>query len=437
MDKLRSILIYPAIGICGFGKRRSPLTCNGEVDWINHGVGLVASYARSKGFDIDVFDMRDLDSWEQFELTVAKEKWDVIGISVSYIDYQIGKKAIDIIKKVSPASIVVVGGFIATIFPEQFLNNPNVDYVIKGEGEIAFAALLKLIEHRLKTDKLVESIRPELDDLPFVDRTLFNYERETTCMFGPGQRYPHITMIAGRGCPFHCKYCQPAESQVYGKYRIRSVDNVMQELKLMHDKYKFRSITFWDDTFTLDKKWVMEFCDKYEREGYKADLAVFCRADIAVNNEDMIKRLAEVGTTWMCIGFETGTQRMLDFIGKGVRLEQNYQSAKLLDKYDINIMGTFMMGLPTETKEESKATADMIEKINAQHTVLFYFTPIPGTHLYNYCIENDLMIRRVDDMFNIERTDIYHNNIKGIDYDYLNSIRGCAKGRGEFRRRNV
>ena len=95
-------------------------------------------------------------------------------------------------------------------------------------------------------------------------------------------------------------------------------------------------------------------------------------------------------------------------------------------------MGSFMLGLPTETKEESLATVNMIKKIDPYHIWLFYFTPIPGTHLYQYCKENDLILR--SDMLNIERVDMYSRNIKGIDYDYLDSIRGTIPQERSCRR---
>ena len=425
---MKTLLIYPAISLCGFGARR-PLTGNGEVDWIHHGVGLVASYARSKGFDISVLDMRALNSWDDFDLAIKQIDPDVIGISISYIDYKVSLEAVRRIKAINPYKLIVVGGFTPSLFPDIFLNNPLVDFVVVGEGEIAFTRLLGDIESRdpIYIGKRVEGVKPDLDKLPFIDRSLFDYERETTCFFGPGQHYPHITMIAGRGCPYSCKYCQPAESKVYGKYRIRSVDNVMAELEALKSRYNFKSVTFWDDTFTLDKAWVMEFCDKFEKH-YKADLALYCRADIAYNNEDMIERLAGIGTMWMCIGFETGSQRVLDFIGKGVSLEQNFKSAELCRKYGIKVMGTFMLGLPTETPDESWQTIKMIKKLNTEHNVLFYFTPIPSTGLYDYCIENDLIVRSEADMFDISRLNAYNPRIKGIDYDYLDAIKYGLRG---------
>ena len=209
---------------------------------------------------------------------------------------------------------------------------------------------------------------------------------------------------------------------MYGKgFRKRSVDNIIGELKELRDKYHFKSIMWWDDTFTINRKWLEEFCYKYKEEGFTAEMSANSRADLICNNELTIKRLSEIGLNWLAIGFETGTQRMLDFIKKGVTLEQNIKAADICRKYGIKVFGTFMLGLPTETKEEARATIEMYKKIAPDHGMIFYFTPIPGTEIYSYCVDNDLIIE--GDELNIERTNTYTRNIKGIDYEYLEGLK--------------
>jgi len=164
----------------------------------------------------------------------------------------------------------------------------------------------------------------------------------------------------------------------------------------------------------------MEFCDAYKMSGFGQKIACCSRADIICNNEPMIKRISEIGIEYFVIGFETGTDRLLKFINKGVTLEQNYRAVEICRKYGIKIFGTFMLGLPTETKEESRATMEMIKKIHPNHGMVFYFNPIPGTKLFDYCKENNLILR--DNTFDIERTSEYSPKIKGIDYEYLTKL---------------
>jgi anaerobic magnesium-protoporphyrin IX monomethyl ester cyclase len=416
--KPKVLLIYPAIGLLGWGSRRNPVTAigKGEINWISHGLALIGANCKKHEFNTELLDMRDLNSWEEFDSRLNELQPEVCGISISFVDYKISLEVIKHIRDILPLAKIVVGGFMPSLFP-QYFDDVTIDHIIRGEGEVSF---VELLEGKVK-DRIIQGKRPLLDELPFADRQLFNYERETTCPFVPGQVYPTITMIAGRGCPYQCSYCQKAESRLYGKYRTRSPSNVIKELIELRDKYKFRASTWWDDTFTIDKDWVNEFCDLYITNGFTQQIVACCRADIICNNEMMIKRLAEIGVSWLVIGFETGTNKMLEFIKKGVTLEQNLRAAEICKKYGIKIFGTFMLGLPCEEKEDSVATINMIKKIKANISSIFYFTPIPATDIYDYCIDKELILR--EDHFAIERTAEYKPKIRHIDYNFLDKLK--------------
>lgn len=418
---MKVTLIYPGIGIRGFGKTKL-FPHYGELQWIQHGVAFIAAYAKREGYEVDLIDMRTLNSWEHFENIITLKSSDVIGIYVSYLDYKSVLKAFEVIKTINPKTVTVAGGIFATIFPQELLKNDNINYVITGEGEITFTNLLDALKKGESFLRISKGITPDLDSLPFIDRELFDYKRELNCCSVPGLPFPHVTMIAGRGCPYNCSYCQPAERAVFGShFRMRSVENVIQELRDLKSKYDFKGITWWDDTFTVSPSWIYKFSDAYEKEGFNAEMVACSRADIICKNEEMIKRLAEVGLNWLVIGFESGNQRILDLLKKGTTVEQNYKAAQICKKYKIKICATFMMGLPTETKEEAKDTIRMIRTIKPEDPSPFYFTPIPGTDIYDYCIKNDLLLR--DDAFNIERSGNFIPKIKGVDYKFLDNLK--------------
>jgi len=417
---MKITLIYPGIGIAGFGKTKQfPL--NGELQWIQHGLASIGVYAKREGHEVDLIDMRTLDSWEQFEKIITLKNPDVIGISVSYLDHKPALKAFEVIKTINPKIVTVAGGIFATVFPQELLKNDNINHGITGEGEITFTALLDALKKGESFPRISKGITPDLDSLPNIDRELFDYKRELNCYFAPWHPFPHVTMIAGRGCPYNCSYCQPAERSVFGRYfRIRSVENVIQELRDLRSKYDFKSITWWDDTFTVSPGWIYKFCDAYKKEGFNAEIAACSRADIICKNEEMIKRLSEVGLNWLVIGFESGNQRILDLLNKGTTVEQNYKAAEICKKHKIKIFATFMLGLPTETKEEAGDTIRMIKTIKPEYPSPFYFTPIPGTDVYDYCIKNGLLLR--EDPFEIGRTANFIPKIKGVDYKYLDTL---------------
>ncbi len=414
---MRIVLVYPGMGVLGFDQREMG---SGESHWIQHGLASIGAYLKSQGHEVNLVDMRVCVSWEDAIFRIGEYHPEVIGVSCSCLDYKYVKDLMVLLRSKIESVITVVGGILPSIDTKE-ASTMLADYIITGEGEITFGKLVNNGIMRHESPVVIPGERPDLDSLPFADRELFEYSREL-CFGMANETPPIVTMIAGRGCCFGCLYCQPAESAVFGgKFRMRSPENVIEELKQLREKYHFNSITWWDDTFTINPKWINRFCDLYERNGFKASMLACCRADIICNNKQMIERLASVGMKCFIIGFESGSQRLLDFISKGTTVDQNFQAAKICRKYGIEIMGTFMMGLPTETQDESLDTARMLREINPEYPMVFYFTPIPGTKLYEYCKENRLILR--EDRFDIERTSQYDPKIKGVDYAFIEAIR--------------
>ncbi|MCP3893536.1 MAG: B12-binding domain-containing radical SAM protein, partial [Bacteroides sp.] len=383
---MRVTLIFPAIGIVGFGNKGY---YSGEVSWIHHGLASIGASLKTSGHDVDLIDLRRLDGWQQYEEKLSESNPDYIGVSVSALDLKPALEAIDRAKNLIPRAKIAVGGIQPTMFPEKFIDNPNIDFIVKGEGETAMHRIIWGGD--LDDGKIVHGSRENLDRLPFADRELFDYELEMDNPFMyETQKRPMVTMVAGRGCPYKCAYCQPAENSVFGTpYRKRSVDSVCEELAILKEKYNYQSVLFWDDTFAMNPKWIHEFCEKYKGGG---DIIANCRSDIVCDKPEMIKELAEHGLETLLIGFESGSQRMLDLIEKGTTVEQNYKAAEICRQYGVKIFGTYMIGLPGETKKDALLTKAMMLGIRPDHKLSFVFTPIPGTKMYEYCEKNDLLL---------------------------------------------
>lgn len=414
---MKVTLVYCAIGIAGFNADRPLGDREGSV--IGHGIASIGASTKKVGHEVDLIDLRQLSGWEEFGEKVKANPANVYGISVAPVDAPYIVQCCYQIKRNAPDAKIIVGGIHPSIFPESY-NYQNIDTVVIGEGEITFPRLLEDIDN---LPRVIKGEKPDLNKIPWVDRELFDYRRELSCNFAPGH-IRSVTMIAGRGCPYQCSYCQPAENAVFGKpFRIRDPWDVVQELEYLYEKYQYHSITFWDDTFTFSREFVMQFCGLFsESKAYnhgRPEIIICSRADIICNKPDMIKSLAEIGVNWIVIGLETGSQRLLDFIRKGTTVEQNIRSVEICKQYGINVYATIMLGLPTETKEETQMTVDMINKSLPTFVSPFWYVPIPGTGLYNFCDDNDLILNKKD---TISRTGHYRPTIRGIDYQYLRSV---------------
>jgi anaerobic magnesium-protoporphyrin IX monomethyl ester cyclase len=402
---LKTTLVFPGIAGRGFNSLKQGM----DAGWISHGLASLSAAAEAEGFEVDLIDLRALSGWEHFREVLAERDPDVVGLTMMSVDYNPARQAVAIAKEVKPKVTTVMGGPHVTISLEDSLRIPHVDYLVTGEGEVTFPRLLRLIEggdpppHRV-----LRGVTPDLDRIPFANRDLFLDE---------WRKWGYDLIIAGRGCIYNCAFCKPGEDYLFGKRtRRRSVDNVIQELHMLADKYHLASFMFHDDCLTEDRDWVMAFTERYIAEGF--NLPFFCqtRADIVVKHEDMVARMVNAGLRGYFVGFESGNDRILKFIRKGTTAEQNRQAAQICRKYGIAIWANYMLGLPTETKEEVMDTVRLMKDIDPDYYSPAFFTPHPGTDLYDYVVEHDLS--RISD-YDSYRRNPTEPKIKGQDYDFL------------------
>lgn len=411
MDEVvKVLLVFAGISESGFNKTGKPL----RLVWINHGLASLASSAKAAGYDVSLVDLRQLSSWDDFRSEVKTLSPEVVGITMMSVDFDAAMEAARIAKSVRSDMRVVVGGPHPSIMPEEVSSNSYVDHIIVGEGETSFVKLLDDIEGGRKPERVIVGEHPDLDKLPFIDRELFGCPEMPIDSF---LEKPFVTLIAGRGCIYNCSFCQPAERNIFGKkVRRRSVANIIEELKALRDRYDFQSFMFHDDCLAEDKRWVMEFCEAYMKNRFKKPFVCQCRADIICKNEDMVRLMRRAGLAMLLIGFESGNQRILKFLRKGTTVEMNYKAAKICKKLGIRIWANYMLGIPTETKEEALDTVEMIRRIKPYRPSPAFFTPHPGSDLYEYCVKNGLsLIKSHSDYSRSPNAP----KIKGIDYVFL------------------
>ena len=410
---MKIALLYPGITMDGFaGRGARPKT-----GYIQHGLCHISSAIKEKGHDVSLIDLRQLSGWEELPSVIRKLNPEIVGITIMSLDFDVALESARIIKETNPAIKVIVGGIHPSIMEEELTKNPDIDYVFKGEAEITLPKILKeIVSGSIKT-KVIQGEIPDLDKIPFVDRTLFNV---LEAPWAPLFRMPFITTVAGRGCIYNCNFCQPAERKLFGgKVRRVSPGRFMEELTVTKNTIGLESLMIHDDCLVEDVKWIEKFLTLYSKKGFRKPFICQGRADIIVRNPELFRDMEKYGLALILIGFETASQRLLNFLRKGVTVEQNYKAAEICKKLGIRIFANFMLGIPTETKEEALETVKMIKKIKPYVPSPAFYTPLPGSDLFEYCRKNDLSL--------IKEHSEYKRNpvcpkIKGIDYEFLNKI---------------
>jgi anaerobic magnesium-protoporphyrin IX monomethyl ester cyclase len=418
---LKTTLIYPGIAGYGFDSLGQGM----EAGWISHGLAQLSACAKSHGFQVNLIDLRALSSWDDLAAEIKRRQPDLVGVTMMSVDYNPAMRSIEVVKDTDPGIITVVGGPHPSLVTEEVVENQKIDYIVTGEGEITFVELLQAIQGgNPPSQRILRGERPDLDSLPFVDRDLFlqEWRRHDYSLDSPEVPFveelppPFVTLIAGRGCRYNCNFCQPAERILFGrKVRRRSPKNVMAELKELRERYHFASFMFHDDTLTEDGEWVTEFCQRY-KEGFEQPFFCQSRADIIVRHEEMVRLMAEAGCRGYFIGFESGNDRVLRFLRKGTTRQANLEAARICRKYGVKIWANYMLGIPTEAKEEVKDTISMLKEIDPDYYSPAFYTPHPGSDLYEYCLENNLSLITSHDQYRRNPTE---TKIRGQDYAFL------------------
>ena len=408
---MKITLIYPGIVNLGFGSLgRGGMDCN----WINLGLASIGACLKKNGYEVDLVDLRDQSGWIQFEQSLRDRGAAVCGVYCNTPNFNNAVTCCQIAKNLGKT--VVAGGPHASIDPESLLATGFVDHVIIGEGEISLVEFMDGFIRGIPQDKVIQGKTVEnLDELPFPDRELYPLKK----VLNPFGNFPFIDngliLLTSRGCPYNCAFCQPLARTMFGpRVRYRSVDNVIREIKDVLERYKVKYISFQDDTFTARKDWVLDLCRRLKEEKIVVQWSAQSRVDTF--DENLAWTMSRAGCVCIFFGFESGSQRMLNFLKKGITVEQSMRAVELCRRYGILMFADYMIGIPTETEDDLKQSLNFIRKVRPEIPSLTYFTPIPGCELYSYCKEKDLI-----DISSYE--DFVRNptscKVKGVDYSLL------------------
>ncbi|MEM3697753.1 MAG: radical SAM protein [Candidatus Bathyarchaeia archaeon] len=363
------------------------------------GLAYIASMLR-QNHEVKIIDSNILNySLEDVEREMRSFNPDVVGITSVTPSIYGAYKVAETAKKVKENCTVVLGGPHATFMPRRTMEECKyVDIIVRGEGEETTRELIETIEKgaslnevkgitfRKENEIIDAEPRPfikNVDDIPFPSIDLLPMH---LYKFN-GVKY--TAMLTSRGCPFKCSFC--SSSRLFGGYwRGRSPENVLEEIRIVYDDYNIRNIEFVDDTFTLNRERAEKICDGIIKEGIDISWGASSRVDTL--SKKLVEKMRKAGCWILFLGIESGSQKILDAIGKRITIEQAKKAVKIVKDAGIKVLGSFIIGFLQDTTETIKETIKFAKSLNLDYAEFSILTPYPGTPIFDYSKKNNMLL---------------------------------------------
>lgn len=379
------------------------------------GMLYVAATARINKHKVDVYDA-GIDGLERALLFIKTKDYDVFAFSLYTTNLLDTYDFIDQIRKDGYKNIIVVGGPHATALPKQtMLECSNIDYLVYGEGEETFVELLdvlgdskkiedvKGVYYRDKGKILNTESRPYIENLDTIQTPawdLVDKHKYPMDMVLRGKKV--ATIITSRGCPYNCDFCSKA---VFGtRYRRRSPENVVREIKFLKEVNKVDELYFVDDLFAFDRNWLNRFYEELGKE--QINLPWKCLGRVDKLNFDDYKKMRQHGCYVIEFGIESGNNEILKDIHKNITTKQAVDAVREAKKAGLAVHTFWIFGHKLDTEETIKETVNLAMCINSDFVSFFVLVPFPGTKVYKYLPE--------DLRYHWDRISYYHKNTEPI-----------------------
>jgi anaerobic magnesium-protoporphyrin IX monomethyl ester cyclase len=388
------------------------------------GLAYLSAYLRREGFDVGIISgdtILDLPKSSFFSLTFNLKKYsegqEMYQKVLRDENHLIWKKIIEMIQKNSPSTVgityptpakhsvekiaslaktldrhinVIVGGHHPSHSPIEVMRNKDIDFVVRGEGEIPLLALMRELKKQEPDLSQVPGIHwrdsdgsirtnPDASQISILDTLPF--PARDPVIDADYRRYRIHMMSTARGCPNHCTFCAD-RSFWHRKVRHRSVENVLQELRDIERTYRnLQFVDFTDGTFTYDRDFVEGFCQRMIEENMGVQWRCTARYDDLDNQ--ILHLMKKAGCFALYLGVESGSERILEMTGRNLHVAEMVEKSKLIHNTGIFSMASVMFGIPGETKDDVDKTLALMRKLKADLFDVNSYIPLPGTPLYD------------------------------------------------------
>jgi len=374
----------------------APSEATGHLPFALLGLGYLAAVLEKNQYEVDVIDCQVLElSYEDFRSEIGKRRPKIVGLTSTTLTYNSALNLAKIAKEVLPDCLVFIGGPHVTFWDDKALKEcPALDVIVRKEGEYTLLELVQKVEagksfrdvlgvtYR-KNGKIIRnpdrSYIEDLDSLPFPARHLWPMERL--------RKYEDILYLAAsRGCIYWCEFC--ATVRMHGrKFRMRSPKNIVDELEFLHKTYDVNNFTFCDDAFTVEPAITEELCRLIIER--KLNIRWNCGTRVDLLTKELLLKMRDAGCVSVWFGVESGSQKVLNAMHKGITLEQTIHVFDWIREVGLKPAPNVILGFPGETRESAWVTIKFVEKISPDEVGFYNIaTPFPGTPLYDSVKKN-------------------------------------------------
>lgn len=364
------------------------------------GLAYCASVLEEKGYDVSILDALVLGvRFDELRRILKRDQPEVVGLSTySPTRYECFRTAKVVKECLGDKVTVVAGGPHVSALPLDTLEEvPHIDYVVRGEGEYSLLELLDTLQsggdaasvpgvsarvNGIPTDAPNRGNIPDLNALPLPARHLLPMKRYGTRM--PSTWHKCTTLLTSRGCPARCTFC--TRDWFSRDTRYHSPEYMLEEIDQIIGRFKTRAVIMQDDTFTLKKKRIFDFCDEIRARKMKFNWLATTRVDCLT--KDLMKSMKDAGCQVLTFGVESMNQATLDWLAKGFTVEKVQRAVKWADEIGLTVRGTYLLGIGDETEEDIRRSITLarqlkVDKLKANVGLSVY----PGTPLYSMAIE--------------------------------------------------
>lgn len=296
------------------------------------------------------------------------------------------REIVHMIKNLYPASIIVLGGIHPSVLPEELLENEEVDFVIRGEAEEVLIKFYDAVKNKSdyfdikglsfkRNGKIIHNTCADFPDLNLMPPFPYHLFENNS------GRYNFGFIASSRGCPYSCIFC--SQRIISGQnFRYFPSEIVINQIGMLVNKYKQTHINFVDDNFTVNKQRIIELCEEMIKKEFYKTTTFDCQTRADAVNDEIFKILRKAGFRIVNFGIETASERLMVLLNKKETVRENIEAVKLAKKHGFGVSGTFIFGLPTETRQERWQSYKLAKELDLDYVRFNNATPYPGTQLY-------------------------------------------------------